>query len=284
MANQMQAAVERIKDQPAVKSLAKWVEDPVIKNRFTELLGKNAPAFISALINIYNSSDQLQRCDSRSILGAAGLAATLKLSVTPSLGQAYIVPRGNKAVFQIGTKGFVQLAHRTGRYVALHAGKVYEGEIVGFNPVTGEPVQGEKLSDEVVGYIAYMKLINGFEKTFYMSVEEIESHAVKFSQSYSYDKRSGKKSSPWSTNFDAMASKTVLKKLLTTWGVLSSDMASAIQADQSVVDKNTFTYVDNGNGIQNRAEIYADDIQCDPETGEVIEVNADSEDTEVSKS
>ena len=255
-----------------------YLDDPIIKNRFVEILGeKKAAAVISALLSIYNGNQQLQQCDIRSILGAVGLALTLNLSITPSLGQAYIVPYKGKATFQIGFKGLIQLAHRTGKYVALHAGKVYEGELKGFHPVTHEPIIGEKISDEVVGYIAYMRLANGFEKTLYMALAEIEEHAEKYSQSYSYDKRNGKKSSLWTTNFDAMASKTVLKKLLNTWGILSADMAEAIQGDQSVVDKSTFTYVDNGGNVQNRDEICVAELsEPDPminlETGEVLEV------------
>lgn len=263
----------------ANNNLPAMLNNEVIKNRFNEVLGKKAASFTSALLSIYNGNPQLQQCDARSILGAAGLAATLNLSITPSLGQAYIVPFKGKASFQVGAKGLVQLAHRTGKYVALHAGKVCEGELRGFNPVTGEPIIGEKISDEVVGYVAYMRLINGFEKTLYMSKAEIEEHALTYSQSYSYDRRNGKKSSPWTTNFDAMASKTVLKKLLNTWGILSADMAEAIQGDQSVVDKNTFTYVDNGYNVQNRdeicvAELAEPDPPIDPETGEVLEVEA----------
>ena len=175
----------------------------------------------------------------------------------------------------------VQLAHRTGRYTALHAGKVYEGEIRRFNPVTGEPILGEKISDEVVGYVAYMRLVNGFEKTVYMTKDEIEEHAEKYSQGYRADKNKGWKSSPWSTNFDAMASKTVLKKLLNAWGILSADMAQALQADQGVVDKHTITYVDNGNNVQNRDEIFIPEEpepsievepQFDAETGEIITI------------
>lgn len=254
-------------------NLPALLNSDVIKNRFNEILGKNAAGFMSALLNIYNSNNQLQQCDARSILGAAGLAATLNLSITPSLGQAYVVPFRGKATFQIGVRGLIQLAHRTGKYVALHAGKVREGELKGFNPVTGEALVGEKISDNVVGYVAYMKLNNGFEKTLYMSKSEIEEHAEKYSQSYSYDKRSNKNSSPWSTNFDAMASKTVLKKLLNTWGILSSDMASAIQGDQSVVDKNTFTYVDNRGDVQARdtIQVLDDGDIVDEETGEILQ-------------
>ena len=251
----------------ANQNLPAMLNNEVIKNRFNEVLGKNAAGFTSALLNIYQGSKQLQECDARSILGAAGLAATLKLSITPSLGQAYIVPFKGKAQFQVGVHGYIQLAHRTGQYTRSHAGKVCEGEFKGFNPITGEPVLGEKISDEVVGYVAYMRLVNGFEKTLFMSKAEVEEHAQKYSQSYS------KSYSPWSTHFDEMASKTVLKKLLRTWGVLSADLATAIQGDQSVVDKNTFTYTDNGGNVQNRDEIYLPEEQpnVDAETGEVME-------------
>ena len=247
-------------------NLPALLNSDVIKNRFNEVLGKKSAGFMSALLNIYNGNAALQNCEARSILGAAGLAATIDLSITPTLGQAYIVPFKGKATFQIGVRGLIQLAHRTGKYVALHAGKVCEGEIASFNPLTGEPVIGEKISDEVVGYVAYMRLTNGFEKWIYMTTAEIEAHAKRYSQSY------GKNYSSWSTNFEAMASKTVLKKLLNTWGILSADMAEAIQGDQSVVDRNTFTYVDNGGNVQNREEIYLpEESSIDAETGEVVE-------------
>lgn len=252
------------------------------KPKIVETLGKNTASFLSALVNIYQNNKQLQACDSRSIMGAAMQAATMNLSITPSLGQAYVLPYKawdkelrksvDRAQFQIGVKGLVQLAHRTGKYAALHAGAIREGELRGFNPVTGEPITGEKISDEVVGYVAYMRLTNGFEKTLYMSKAELEAHAEKYSQSYKYDKNSGKATSPWSTNFDAMASKTVLKKLLNAWGVLSTDMAIAIQSDQSVVDKNTFEYVDNGSHVQPREAIYVPEETVDVETGEVTTV------------
>lgn len=248
-------------------SLSTYVHKPAIENRFIEVLGeKKAKNFISTLIGIYNGNPKLQECHPVSIVGAAGLAAITDLSISPTLGQAYIVPYKGKATFQIGWKGLVQLAHRTGKYTALNAGKVYEGEIERINPVTGEPVVGEKISDKVVGYVAYMRFTNGFEKTLYMTKDEIEAHALKYSQSYAYDKRSGKKSSPWSTNFDAMASKTVLKKLLNNYGILSTEMVEVIQADQAVVDRNSFTYVDNGGTVQDRNEFDIDVDDFDSET------------------
>ena len=259
----------------ANQSLSTYVHQPLVEGRFIEVLGeKEAKRFISALINICNGSKQLQECDSRSITAAAGLAAVTGLSISPSLGQAYIVPYKGKAQFMVGWKGLVQLAHRTGKYTALNAGKVCEGEITGINPVTGEAILGEKTSDEVVGYVAYMRLTNGFEKTLYMTRPEIEEHALKYSQSYAYDKKFGKKSSPWSTSFDAMASKTVLKRLLNNYGILSTEMAEVIQADQGVVDKNTITYVDNGDSVQSREDIFVptddDGLTFDADTGEII--------------
>lgn len=258
-----------------------YLDDPAIKSRFNEVLGKKAPQFTSALLTIYNGNEQLQKCDPRSILGAAGLAATVDLSLTPSLGQAYIVPFKGKAQFQIGVRGLVQLAHRTGKYTALHAGKVYEGELKGFDPFTGEPERGERTGDNVIGYVAYMRLANGFEKWLYMTTAEIEAHAEKYSQSYRTDKNKGWSSSPWTTNFDAMAQKTVLKRLLNAWGVLSVEMAQVIQGDQSVVDRNTFTYVDNKGDVQQRNDLYLpeESIPFDAETGEILEevpVNAEA--------
>lgn len=234
----------------ANQGLVAYVNNEVMKKAIEAKLGKNAPQFTSALVNIYNGNKLLQSCEPRSIVGAAMLAATMGLSITPSLGQAYVVPFKGQATFQIGVRGLIQLAHRTGKYERLHAGKVYAGELKGFNPLNGEPIAGEKISDEVGGYVAYMRLTNGFEKTLYMTVDEIKEHAQKYSQSY------GKSYSPWSTNFDAMARKTVLKRLLNNWGVLSTELAEVIQADQSVVDKNTFEYVDNGGDVQSREEIY----------------------------
>lgn len=248
--------------------LQQYLQGEKIKARFAEILGKNAPAFMSAILSIYNGNPLLQKCDNKSIIGAAGLAATVNLSISPAMGQAYIVPFRSKdsyqAQFQIGVRGMIQLAHRTGQYSRLHAGAVYEGEITGFNPVTGEPIIGERTGDKVVGYIAYMKLINGFEKAVYMSTEEIEAHAYKYSQSYKSDKNKGWRSSPWTTNFDSMASKTVLKRLLKNYGILSAEMAEVFQADMGVVDKSSVTYVDNGGDIQPREEIYAPDIDIEP--------------------
>lgn len=226
-----------------------------IKRRFEELLDNSAPSFISSILTIVRSNSKLQDCSPNSILSAAGIAAALKLPINPSLGLAHIVPykskNGMQAQFQLGYRGYIQLAMRSGQYQTLNSGAVREGQIKEIDFVTGEIIRGEKISDNVVGYLAYMRLINGFEKSLYMTTEELQAHAEKYSQSYAYDLRSGKKSSVWSTNFDAMAKKTVLKKLLSNFGVISIDqqsiaLATALQADQAVVMEDGFKYVDNG--------------------------------------
>ena len=252
------------------------LEMDAVKKRFSAILDKNAGSFIQSLLTIYNGNEQLKKCDPYSILAAAGLAATLNLSIAPNLGHAYIIPYGGKAQFVIGAKGLVQLAHRTGKYTALHSGVVYEGQIREVDCVTGELIRGEKISDEVVGYVAYMELSNGFHKALYMTKEEIEEHALRFSQTYQADKQ--KKWSTWAKYFDKMACKTVLKLLLNSWGILSADLSTAIQADQAVVDKNTFTYVDNdGKTVARTPIIDVEEIAAEPEldavnleTGEIL--------------
>ena len=224
-----------------------------IKRRFEELLDTSAPSFISSILSIVKSNSKLQECSTNSILAAAGIAAALKLPINPSLGFAYIVPYKGQAQFQLGWRGYLQLAMRSGQYRTLNSGAVREGQIADIDFITGEIQRGEKISDNVVGYVAYMRLINGFEKTLYMTVEELQAHAEKYSQSYAYDIRSGRKSSVWSTNFDAMAKKTVLKKLLNNFGIISIDqqsvaLATALQADQAVITEDGFRYVDNERG------------------------------------
>ena len=154
-------------------------------------------------------------------------AATLKLPINPNLGFAYIIPYGKEAQFQMGYKGYIQLAMRTGQYKTINAAVVYEGQIEDIDFVTGEIIRGKKKSDKVVGYVAYFELINGFSKMVYMTHEEMLRHAMTYSQAYKYDKKNGKKSSVWSTNFEAMGLKTVLKQLISKYGIMSIDMQGA---------------------------------------------------------
>ena len=237
-------------DNPTLKQM---LDSETIRRRFEELLDKSAPSFISSILTIFNSNSKLRECSPNSILSAAGIAAALKLPINPSLGFAFIVPYKGLATFQMGAKGFVQLAMRSGQYRTLHAGAVREGQLKEIDFVTGEIIRGEKVSDAIVGYVAYMELINGFTKALYMTVEELYAHAEKYSMSYAYDLKHGRKTSVWSTNFDAMARKTVLKRLLSNFGVISIDqqsaaLATALQADQAAITEDGFRYVDNERG------------------------------------
>ena len=154
---------------------------------------------------------------------------------------------------------------RSGQYRRINADRVYEGQIKEIDFITGEPIRGEKISDRVVGYVAYFELINGFNKTLYMTFEEMKEHAKKYSQSYAYDLKSGRRSSVWSTNFDAMAKKTVLKLLLSKYGIMnidsnSADMARALAADQSVIQSDgTYRYIDNEHKEEIDAMPFVDD-------------------------
>ena len=232
-----------------IKNFQKLMAMPSVQERFIGILNKNASGFMTALMTVFNDNGKLQECAPNTVIAAAGQAAILKLPIIPTLGYAYIVPfwdGANKrfvAQFQLGHKGLIQLAMRSGQYRTLHSGKVFEGQIRGIDFLTGKIKTGEQTSNEVIGYVAYMELVNGFEKTLYMSKDEIIAHAKEYSQSYKSDLEKGWKNSPWSKNFDAMAEKTVLKRLLTKYAPTSIDMesstlATALKADQSEVTQN----------------------------------------------
>ena len=235
-------------------TLKSMINDERTKNKFKEMLGNKAAGFLTSLMNTTNGNAQLQQADPNSILKAGAIAATLDLPIDPNLGFAYIVPYNNKgkneAQFQMGYKGFVQLAIRTGQYKRLNVTELYEGQFESYDPITDELKYNldNRLSDEITHYVAYFQTINGFEKYNVMSKEEIETHAKKFSKTYSY------KGSSWQTNFNTMAKKTVLKLLLSKFGILSIEMQTAQKADQAVIrefDNNNIEveYVDNENNI-----------------------------------
>src|SRR5690625_1235701 len=156
-----------------------------VKKRFEETLGNKAPQFMTSVINLVNSNTNLQKCDQMSVISSAMIAASLDLPIDPNLGYAWVVPYGNKATFQLGYKGYVQLALRTGQYKNINVIEVYEGELVSWDRLTEEIELDfeQKKSDKIIGYVGYFELINGFRKTVYWSKEEIEKHRKRFSQS-----------------------------------------------------------------------------------------------------
>ena len=211
------------------------MNSPAVMSKISKCLGteKRAAAFASSVISIATGSPQLRGCNPTTILGAAMVAATLDLPIVPTLGMAYIVPYKNQCQFQIGYKGLIELAERSGVFKNIIDEAVYEGQLVRKNKFTGEYVFDEdaKKSDNIIGYMARFDLTNGFSKTIYWSKEEVEAHAKRFSQAY------GKGySTPWKTDFDAMARKTVLKSLFAKYAPKSISYAlqTAITFDQSV--------------------------------------------------
>ena len=219
-------AMQNNRQVSPVQKMTGILSSESVQQQFKNALGENSSIFIASIIDVYGSDTYLQKCDPKTVVMEALKAATLKLPINKNLGFAYIVPYAGKATMQIGYKGLVQLAQRTGHYRYINAGKVFEGEMVGEDKLTGQiDMSGGRTSDVIVGYFAYIELLNGFKKTEFWTTEEIHDHAKKFSQSYS------KGFSPWKKHFDRMAIKTVLKSLMSTYGIMSVEMSSVMSSE-----------------------------------------------------
>lgn len=218
------------------KTLKGMLEMPAYKNKFNEMLGKKAAGFMSSIIAVTNNNKSLAKANPATVIGAAAQAAMLDLPINQSLGFAYIVPYGSEAQFQLGYKGYIQLAQRSGQYVDIGAKTVYEGELEYENRLLDKFKFGERTGDKVIGYIAYFRLVNGFEKMLFMTLDEMIAHAKKYSKNY----KGG--SDKWGlTDFNTMAEKTVLKRLLSKYGPLSIEsvqMSQALANDGGVVKMN----------------------------------------------
>lgn len=199
-----------------------------MKKRFQEVLGARANGFMSSIVSAVTMNSSLADCEPMSVISSAMIAASLDLPINPSLGMAHIVPYKGVGTFQIGWKGFVQLALRSGQYKTINATPIYEGQIKRIDQFTGdiEFVQ-ERTSETIVGYLLYFKLLNGFEHFHYMTKAQAEAHGKKYSASY----RQGK--GKWVDEFDAMALKTVVKMGLSKYGILTIDLQTAIEKDES---------------------------------------------------
>lgn len=224
-------------------------EQANVKKKFEEMMGKRHTQFITSVLQIVASNDLLKNADPMSIFNAAAVAATLDLPLNNNLGFAYIVPYNDRksgktiAQFQMGYKGFIQLAQRSGQFKTISSAVIYDGQLVKQDPLQGFEFDfTKKSSDKVIGYAAYFALNNGFEKTFYMSLEDITKHATKFSQTFK------KGFGLWKDDFDSMATKTVVKLLLSKYAPLSVEMQKAVITDQAIIkDENgdSVHYVDH---------------------------------------
>lgn len=226
-------------------SLAKLkgiLNNETMQQNFRNILAENAGAFMASIIELYQSDGALQKCDPNRVVLEALKAATLKLPINKQLGFAYIIPYNNVPTFQLGFRGLIQLAQRSGQYRYINADVVCEGESVNYNRITGMlEISGTAKSETPVGYFAYFQLLNGFEKCVYWTREKVEAHAKRYSKAWS------KADSPWHTNFDAMALKTVLKTIISKYGVMSVEFANAI-ANDSVDDRIEAEVAQNANG------------------------------------
>lgn len=220
------------------KAIKEFFTSETVKAKFTEMLGKRAPQFITSVLQIATSNKLLENADPISIYNSAAIAATLDLPLNNSLGFAWIVPYGGKAQFQLGWKGLVQLAQRTSQYKRINVTEVYSNQFKAWNALTEELDADFTIeqSGDVVGYVAYFMTINGFEKICYWSMDKVRGHAKKYSKSFN--------SGPWKDEFDKMAKKTVLKHTLSQWGILSIEMQTAMKVDQSVVKDSETVDVD----------------------------------------
>lgn len=218
------------------KTLKGMLESPAYKKKFEEMLGKKAAGFMSSIIAVTNNNNYLMKADPATVIGAAAQAAMLDLPINQSLGFAYIVPYKGAAQFQLGYKGYIQLAQRSGQYVDIGAKTVYEGELEYENRLLDKFKFGNRTGDKVIGYLAYFRLTNGFEKMLFMTLDEMQAHAKKYSQNY----KGG--TDKWGlADFNVMAEKTVLKRLLSKFGPLSIEsvqMSQALSNDGGVISMN----------------------------------------------
>ena len=232
-----------------IKQISTFVNKDSIKNKFTEVLGKNAGSFLSSALTVLSQNDKLSMSTEESVYTAMLTAATLNLPLNPSLGFAYLVPFNNRkkgvqeCQFQIGYKGLIQLAMRSGQFKTISAAPIFEGQLISSNPLTGFEFDFSVESNgNPIGYAAYFSLTNGFEKTLYIDKKTIDKHGKKYSQTY----KSG--FGLWKDDFEAMALKTVLKLLLGKYAPMSIEMQRAVISDQAVIkDVETMDvdYIDN---------------------------------------
>lgn len=237
-----------------------------VQARFQRMLGKKAPGFISSVLTVVSQNKLLQNVDMRTVLSAASIAASLDLPILPSLGRAWIVPYKGVAQFQIGYLGYVELAQRSGLYKSINVNTVYEGEVVKWNKFTEELTYGEQEGDAAIGYCASFELLNGFRKVVYWTKDAVIKHAKRFSKSYNSS------SSPWQSDFDAMAMKTVLAYTLRHWGPMSIEMQKAMAEDMDAHEKPLDLSKDNS--VETiETEDASETRVIDTESGEILQGN-----------
>nr|DAR08602.1 MAG TPA: RecT protein [Caudoviricetes sp.] len=274
--------------------LSVYLQNDAVKKQINQVVGgKNRTRFISSIVSAVQSTPALQECTSPSIVNAALLGEALNLSPSPQLGQFYMVPFDNRkkgckeAQFQLGYKGYIQLAERSGYYKKLNVLAIKEGELIRYDPLD-EEIEVELIDDDVIreetpamGYYAMFEYENGFRKTMYWSKKKMMAHAEKYSPAFSRnggaktlelleqgkipEKDLWKYSSFWFKDFDGMALKTMLRQLISKWGIMSIDLQKAIDKDMAVIQEDgSADYVENA-----AEELDNDNIVAEQEIKEV---------------
>ena len=255
-----------------------YLTQDAVKQQINNVIGgKDGQRFISAIVSAVNTNPALQECTNQSILSGALLGESLKLSPSPQLGHYYLVPfndkdKGKVAQFQLGYKGYIQLAIRSGQYKKLNVMAIKEGELEYFDPLN-EDIKVNLMIDnwdareeaQTIGYYAFFELVNGFRKAIYWSKAQMVAHALKYSPGYKKNLDKGWKYTFWSKDFDGMAYKTMLRQLISKWGVMSIELQNAFEADQAVINEDgSKDYVDVDDSI----------IDVEPQQSEPVETTA----------
>lgn len=273
--------------------LTAYLTQDAVKNQINKVVGgKNGTRFISSIVSAVQTTPALQECTNNSILNAALLGEALNLSPSPQLGQFYMVPFKNKkkgtveAQFQLGYKGYIQLAVRSGYYKKLNVLPIKEGELVRYDPLN-EEIEVELIEDDIlreetptVGYYAMFEYENGFRKTMYWPKKKMQAHADQYSAAFNMktaalieagkipEDEMWKYSSFWYKDFDSMAMKTMLRQLISKWGIMSIDLQNAIDKDMAVIsDDGTPDYVDNQEVEEKGEIVFEQEMKEVPDSG-----------------
>ena len=279
--------------RPTKTSLTAYLTQDAVKNQINNVVGgKNGTRFISSIVSAVQATPALQECSNSSILSAALLGESLNLSPSPQLGQFYLVPYDNRskgakeAQFQIGYKGYIQLAIRSGQYKKLNVIAIKQGELIRFDPLN-EEIEVRLIEDgytreetKTIGYYAMFEYTNGFRKAMYWSREKMEAHAKKYSPGYKKDLEKGTQWTFWAKDFDGMAYKTMLRQLISKWGIMSIDLIQAIDADMAVIrEDGTADYVEMEDTAQDN--VVAEQEEEPAEQEQPVQESTESPETSV---
>lgn len=260
-----------------VMTTKSYFNTPAVQNKFNEVLGERSKQFVTSILSVTSDNKLLAKANPESVMKAAMKAATLNLAIEPSLGFAYIVPYGNNAQFQLGYKGLIQLAIRSGQIKNINSGIIYASQFISYDPLF-ESLKvdfSQEPSEEIAGYFATIELINGFKKLIFWGYDKVYSHGKRFSKSFN--------NGPWKTDFDAMAQKTLLKALISVYAPLSQEMEKAVIFDAEAEDMKAPPREVNGvfEATQEEIENFDKEAYAKAKLEELSQPKADTETGEI---